>query len=808
MLPAFEFNYLLSSNEVGAVYQAFQKSLDRQVAIKLFSPGLSRAASFHRRFLASCSKAAELRHPNLISLFDSGEVEGMHYLVMEFVPGKSLWRSMQGNSIELKQTLGVIEELCAGLAFAHEQGVVHGNLSPLNILLNQKASPKIGNFLLGRDIHTNGEQEVPDQFIAPEVRDGNCPTEASDIFAIAVLFYEMLTATPWRPDGPPASSLEGTPVAIDKVLRNATQADPSQRPDDIHSFLKSLRNAAKGPRMASGGAKPSQPRPTPKSFAHKARGTSMTVKVVAILVLLIAIHQTWSYRQRVLAEQKAEPNEPARVVIVKKAEPNQAQVVGNKPRPQNPGRPQVPTQPAQPEPDSFPMNAETPMDSLERLQDALARGVRSEMPVGTVQHGDSHYFMVTEAMTWPQASAFAQEHGGHLALPESDMAWCQKEPMVGSSFWVGAAASGPSSYTRVDGKALKAAPVSGSGPYLHRDQGGNYVAAGKGIRRPFVIQWQQDGSNPASLESQLRQTAKSIQSGDPVYPPGTIALGERRYLALACEASWEEAVKLAQEAGGHLMALSTAEEAAQDIGRQFSGVSGKLWMGGHLVDDFWTWDSGESWQPINWANEDHAAENGAAMILHPGHGWNAMPKSATADGFVIEWSDDPKTHAADPGAAPVFASASKLAETARELVVKAGEDKEAAHTKNTDKVAWDLDSHIRGLNKSEQQKVIPEIEKLKACVQDNRLHPETIQKARVRMTPVMAKVANYVIEKQASIDEDYEAELLAIHSHYLAKLEEVRDQAKAMGQVKIQRDAARQIEDAQNAELWLARIQP
>ena len=192
------------------------------------------------------------------------------------------------------------------------------------------------------------------------------------------------------------------------------------------------------------------------------------------------------------------------------------------------------------------------------------------------------------------------------------------------------------------------------------------------------------------------------------------------------------------------------------------------------------------------------------MLLKSGMGVDAQAKSAAA-GFIIEWSKDSDSNKApvNQGDSPGDAIAA-LETKAKELVAKAVVDKEANHKKNTDKLAWDLDAHIRGLKKSDQDAIRPEIKTLKECVQNNRLHKETIDASGAALSPFMAKLCNYIIDKQARIDREHAASLQSIHAFYLKRLGQLRDQAKQAGQIKAQMKASQLIEGSQNLDAWVA----
>ncbi len=840
LIPAYEFHDILASNERGAVYYATQKSLDRKVALKVFSPLVANDPSFKRLYANCTASVAGLRHPNLISLYNSGFADGMPYLVMEFVPGKSLARSMKGGAIEFALSLTILKEACEGVAHAHEKEVVHGNLSPYDILLTQKASPKIGNFGLGPDVHTVDGVEVPKHFTAPEVLDGEAPTHASDIYSLAAIFYELITATPYRFGGPRPSSLEGTPEGVDEVLFQALSNDPAKRGTDALKFYEGLRQAAKGnkeavpvvpqtaeektlekkpaepdgkvpakaPRRAGSGrrgrGRSNAPAKTMPAKILKASNTPL-VKIIAILVLLIAIHQVWSYRQS-LKEERSEQakrkkggGEP--IVI------NRFEMVQNPSKPTPQPEPSTPPNSTLPEDFGFPQDAETPMDSLERLRDALVQGSRSELPMDTITKGENHYFIVEQAMTWTDALAFAKKHGGYLALPSPDMSWRKAEHVRGRDVWLGAARSGTDSFALLDGKAWSPeGGISGSGSHVWMDGQDVFRTADPSQTKFFVIQWRADGSDPTRLEARLASAAASIQSSNPSYPLGTVVSGSRHYLPVSHPCTWEEAKALAESAGGHLAVLSDEKELGElQKAASTCPSATEFWTGGHLAGDSWVWTTQEPWRAVAWLNERNAGEADTAMLLKAGVGVDAQGKSAAASGFIIEWSKDKESNKApaNQGASPGEAIA-ELETRAKELVVKAGVDKEANHKKNTDKLAWDLDAHIRGLKKSDQDAIRPEMKTLKECVQNNRLHKETIDASGARLTPFMAKLCNYIIDKQARIDREHVVALQAIHTSYLTKLAQLRDQAKQAGQIKAQLKAAELIDGSQNFDAWVA----
>ena len=150
LFPAYKFDYMIARGNMGVVYKARQRSLDRDVAIKILPRELGDDPLFRSSFQAEAKAMARLTHPNLIRVYDFGDLEGLLYIVMEYVPGKSLYHSAHGKAIDAIQAVEIVIAACRGLAHAHENGIIHRDIKPANILLTPKCEPKIGDFGLAR----------------------------------------------------------------------------------------------------------------------------------------------------------------------------------------------------------------------------------------------------------------------------------------------------------------------------------------------------------------------------------------------------------------------------------------------------------------------------------------------------------------------------------------------------------------------------------------------------------------------------------------------------------------------------------
>lgn len=790
---------MVTASDVGAVFFANQKSLDRQVAVKVFSPVLAADTAFLKAFENSSKLAAGLRHTNLIGILDSGRAGGMPYLVMEFVPGKSLARSTRGQVVEFGQALTIIDAICAGLAHAHEASLVHGHLDTLSILLNRQAVPKIGNFGLGRIVHTDPDATVPRYFTAPEVLvDPAAATKASDVFSAAAIFHELITGQPYVPGSPPASTLCGCRPDIDVVLKRATDPDPGKRFEDARAFQTALKKAAEPPRVVTAPATPA-PLPAPKTGSAMA----LLTKLVIIVVLLFAILFTWETlkktragRERenreILAKQEAAKEATAALIAEQKAMEEARRLA------------------ARPDPGAdLPRHeekAEIPAQSLARLRSALASGRRSEMPVGTVKKGDRDYFLVEEPMSWAEAAQFAEEHGAHLADPGTDLGWLNSELTKGRECWLGAARGGADSWVLCDGKPWSPlAQPDGNGLFLVSSKSGGFASADEGSVRPFVIEWHSDGSNPGSLAKLLAAARASLDGASPVFPPGTVVSGDRRYLYVPRPVTWKDAEKLADDSGGHLLVAASTEEieALRKLTGPLKARDG-IWLGGSLEEDHWRWITGEPWQAAAWADESAASEENAVLVIRPGKGWIAMDRGDTASGLLIEWSEDRNAPKPDGTAPAPGDKTAELDARVKELVLAAAKKRDEEFAANIKKFQWDLDSF---LGRGNQNLFGSSVEYLKEAVEGDRLLVEQIKdnwgNERITVSPEMKKLLNYHAGKETEIDAKFLADTGKIRDAYTVRLSAIRDEAKAAGQAKVAADADDAVGKTKDLEPWL-----
>ena len=237
LFPQFEILECLGRGGMGVVYKARQKSLDRLVALKILAPEREKDPEFSDRFVREAKTLAQLNHPNIVTVHDFGEADGLFYLVMEFVDGVNLRHLLHERKLSPEEALAVVPPVCDALQFAHDHGVVHRDIKPENLLLDKQGRVKIADFgiakILGRGAAGIGEtREVlgTPQYMAPEqVAQPQRVDHRADIYSLGVVLYEMLTGElPLGPLQPPSRKVQ-VDVRIDEIVLRALEKEPERR---------------------------------------------------------------------------------------------------------------------------------------------------------------------------------------------------------------------------------------------------------------------------------------------------------------------------------------------------------------------------------------------------------------------------------------------------------------------------------------------------------------------------------------------------------------------------------------------------
>src|ERR1035438_4699019 len=236
--PQLEILELLGMGGMGMVYKARQPRLDRLVALKILPVESAAHPSFAERFNREAKALAKLNHTGIVDVYDFGQTGQYYYFVMEYVDGMNLRQLLKSQTLEPRQALELVTQICTALQFAHDEGVVHRDIKPENILLNKKGQVKIADFglakLLGAapDTALTMSQAAMGTFnyMAPEQRENAQKVDhRADIYSLGVVFYEMLTGeVPMGRFEPPSKKVH-VDVRLDEVVLKALEREPERR---------------------------------------------------------------------------------------------------------------------------------------------------------------------------------------------------------------------------------------------------------------------------------------------------------------------------------------------------------------------------------------------------------------------------------------------------------------------------------------------------------------------------------------------------------------------------------------------------
>jgi predicted Ser/Thr protein kinase len=276
-LPQFEIIELLGRGGMGVVYKARQLNLDRIVALKILPPVDSQSADFVERFRREARSLAKLSHPNIVAVHDFGESGGLYYFAMEFVDGANLREMIRTGKMRPEEALAVVPKICDALQFAHEEGVVHRDVKPENILIDKRGRVKIADFGLAKLLrreqadHTltmTGMTLGTPRYMAPEQLDKpETVDHRADIYSLGVVFYEMLTGeVPMGRFAPPSEKVS-IDVRLDEIVLHALERDADRRYQHVSQVRDDVEKVTTSkPEVAPPSSAP-QSAPVPKADA-------------------------------------------------------------------------------------------------------------------------------------------------------------------------------------------------------------------------------------------------------------------------------------------------------------------------------------------------------------------------------------------------------------------------------------------------------------------------------------------------------------------------------------------------------------
>ncbi len=200
----YELLEKIASGGMGVVYRARQRSLNRIVALKMIRGGQLASREEILRFHAEAEAAANLRHPNIVTIYEIGELEGQHYFSMDYIHGESLTEIMSQKGVTPDQAAEYLHTIALAIEYAHQHGVVHRDLKPSNILIDASGQPKVTDFGLakridrGVDLTMSGSLIGSPPYMSPEQAAGKKEEvgPASDVYSLGTILYQLLTGRP------------------------------------------------------------------------------------------------------------------------------------------------------------------------------------------------------------------------------------------------------------------------------------------------------------------------------------------------------------------------------------------------------------------------------------------------------------------------------------------------------------------------------------------------------------------------------------------------------------------------------------